>query len=200
MKDKGIAPIIIVVIVVVAVAAAGAYVVVSGDGGGEGGAGEEGAGDGGTNGGTGGGTTENWEALDISSIDFTLDWSYSISGTDYDYTIRFRGRDLDTSTPDLRIDSTLHADTSSFVLNRDTKTGYVRPTQYADWTSFASSDVYYYSDEWSRWSSDLADYYNNHIKVDDLSWSGSYGGTSASYEVTNYDENPTIADSVFQPS
>jgi hypothetical protein len=144
--------------------------------------------------------TGGWTALSgISSIDFTMDWSYSYSGIDYEGTWRYRGRDLDTSTPDLRVDSTTYGATISYILDGDTETGYVRTSQYGDWITFASSDTYDYSTEWDSWSSGLADYYD-YIDADDLSWTYSYGGYTYSYEITNVDTSPSFSSDVFSPT
>lgn len=143
-------------------------------------------------------TSEGWEALDISSIDSTIEYTATYDSENFEYTERYRGKDLDTSKPKMRVDYTQLGLTISYIFDADSQTGYVYPGYGENWYSFENSE-YTYENQWESYASSLVDYYNDYIKTDDLSWTYSSGGYTYSYEVIDVETNISIDDSVFQP-
>jgi len=176
MNQKGIAPLIIVAIVAVVavVAGVGIYVATRGDGG-------AGGGGGGGEGGVAGAT----------SLDFKVDVTYG----GQTQTMRERARNIGTANMDLRVDINVVETTMSWILSGSQQQGWVYTG--AQWMSF--SDLGYdFSTYWSQYYSGFTTYENYLGNWTEGEWSGTFGGYA--YRIYDIQVNPSLPDSVFQPS
>jgi len=178
MNQKGIAPLAIVAIIVVAAVVVGVGVYVATRGEGVPGEGEgEGEGEG---------------VGEATSLAYTVEMSSAATGT---ITSRFRVRNIGTANMDMRVDMTTAYGTMSYILSGSQHEGWVKPN--GGWLSFSSFDLDF-DEQWNQQSGAFEQYTGYLSGWTEGEWSGTFGGYT--YRIYDIQVNPSLPDSVFQPS
>ena len=178
MNQKGIAPLAIVAIIVVAAVVVGVGVLLATRGEGVPGEGEgEGEGEG---------------IAGATSLDYTVEMSSAEMGT---ITTRFRTRNIGTANMDIRVDITTAMGSMSEILSGSQQEGWIKPD--GGWQSFTSMGLDF-DDYWNQYYASFEQYSGYLSGWTEGEWSGTFGGYT--YRIYNIQVNPSLPDSVFQPS
>jgi hypothetical protein len=176
MNKKGISTLVIavIVVVVVVVVGVGAYLLMSGTGG------------------NGGATpTPTPTAPDVEGAT-SLQFSVDVTSGDTSYTNIYMAKNIGTSDMMIRIEMSNGYNAIDIVNAAEQKVW-----EYTDgqWTDLSDA----FSDQWASWSSTWSGYKNT---LADWTGTGEWTYTENGSTVRIYDisVNPTLADSLFQPS
>jgi len=138
-----------------------------------------------------GGVTPGGGVSGATSLDFKVDYTYA----GQTYTYQERARNIGTASMDLRVDITIAGTTMSYILSGSQQQGWVYTG--TQWMSFSDLGMNF-SEQWSTYSSGFSTYTGYLSDWTSGEWSGTYGGIT--YRIYDIQVDPTLLDSVFQPS
>jgi len=124
-------------------------------------------------------------------LDLKIDSTYGGTTT----TIRERARNIGAANMDLRIDITTAGTTTSYILSGSQQQGWL--TVGTQWMSFSDLGLDF-SQQWNQQYSGWTTYTGYLADWTGGEWSGTVGGTT--YRIYDIQVNPSLPDSVFQPS